>query len=263
MVRRAVAVAVLLAGVASAVLATTPAAATRARGVGRLSVFALANRCFALRSLSGAKGVFINILNRFQTGSYFKTVRCPDGDQGVEVHTLGQSVLEALSSFFPAAKSIAGEPMPAYPSGLQCNARGLTPLGRYLIRRLMANHMSPTLAAKILAMARYRARGRFFGVGLGTDTNGFSSLPGPRPDAARHPLRYPFTSYDGSVTFTRERTGTRTFDLNRDGVAHYGLIADLIADMERTASGRRALPLLFNSAEAYLETWQRALAHGG
>jgi hypothetical protein len=278
------------------------------------------NNAFAGAALEGgAKGVFINILNRFQTGSYFKTARCPGRDQGVQVHTLSQSLLGALAAFFPAAQSISGEPMPTYPSGLQCNSRALTPLGRYLVRRMMAEHMlievdhlsevardqvlamaakaryplisshngtggewspselsrlyrlggfaavtpdiAPKLAAKILTIARYRARGRFFGVGLGTDTNGFSSLPGPRPDAAQHPLSYPFRSYDGSVTFRRERTGTRTFDLNRDGVAHYGLIPDLLADMERTRAGRRALPLLFNSAEAYVETWQRALAH--
>ncbi len=289
-------------------------------GVRGMFVAHWVNNAFAGAALEGGtKGVFINILNRFQTGSYFRTARCPGAGQGAAVHTLSPGLLAALAAFFPAAKSIAGQPMPAYPSGLQCNSRKLTPLGRYLIQRMMANHMlievdhlsesardevlaiaakahyplisshngtggewtpselirlyklggfaavtpdiAPTLAAKILTMAKYRASGGFFGVGLGTDTNGFSSLPGPRPDAGRHPLRYPFKSYDGSVTFTRERTGTRVFDLNRDGVAHYGLIPDLIADMERTSAGRRALPLLFNSAEAYMETWQRAFAH--
>lgn len=110
-------------------------------------------------------------------------------------------------------------------------------------------------------MARYHRGHGLVGVGLGTDTNGFSSLPAPRPGAAASPLRYPLKSYDGSVIFTRERTGTRTYDLNTDGVAQYGLIADLIGDMNRTRSGRRALPFLFDSAQAYLDTWQRAFAH--
>jgi hypothetical protein len=100
-----------------------------------------------------------------------------------------------------------------------------------------------------------------FAVGIGTDTGGFSSLPGPRADAAAHPLRYPFKSYVGAVTFTRERTGTRTFDLNQDGVAHYGLLPDLLADTQQSSGGARALSLLFGSAEAYLETWQRAASH--
>ena len=269
---------------------------------------------------SGTKGTFINVLDRFQTGSYFATGRCPHAGQGAEVTTLSPALLGVLASFFPAARPIANDPVPDYPSGLQCNSRGLTGLGRYLIKQMIANHMlievdhlaerardqvlsiatrahypvvsshngtggtwspselrelykvggfaavtpdtAPKLARKILTMARYdRPRNGFVGVGLGTDTNGFSALPGPRADAAAHSLRYPFKSYDGSVTFGRERTGTRTFDLNNDGVAHYGLIADVIADMESTSAGRRALPLLFNSAQAYVDMWQRAIAH--
>jgi microsomal dipeptidase-like Zn-dependent dipeptidase len=277
------------------------------------------NNAFAGAALEGgAKGIFINILNRFQTGSYFQTTTCPAKGQGVEVHTLDQATLKLLAVFFPAAEALGAHPMPTYPSGLQCNARGLTPLGRYLIRRMMAEHMlievdhlserardevlamaarahyplvsshngtggewsaaelvklykvggyasvtpdiAPKLAGKILRMARYRPG---FGVGIGTDTNGFASQPGPRPDAKQHPLRYPFNAYLGGVRFSRERTGTRTFDLNTDGVAHYGLVADLLADMQRTTTGRRALAVLFESAEAYLETWQRAFNFRG
>jgi microsomal dipeptidase-like Zn-dependent dipeptidase len=267
----------------------------------------------------GDKGIFINLLNRFQTGSYFQTAGCPGQDRGVPVVSLPTSVLVALSKFFPATKKIAAQGMPAYPSGLQCNPRGLTALGRFAIEQMIKAHMlvevdhlsqkardtvlsiaakahyplisshngtggewspaellelyrlggfaavtpteAPELATKILNMAKYRDRSRYFGVGIGTDTGGLSSLPGPRADAVQHPLRYPFKSYDGKVTFTREVTGTRTFDLNTDGVAQYGLMADLLADMQQQPGGRRALALLFRSAEAYLETWQRAFAH--
>ncbi len=71
-------------------------------------------------------------------------------------------------------------------------------------------------------------------------------------------MKYPFNSYDGKVKFSRERTGTRTFDLNQDGVAHYGLFADLIADMRRSPNAGQAMMALFRSAEAYLDTWERA-----
>ena len=267
----------------------------------------------------GDKGIFINLLNRFQTGSYFKTAACPGQDRGVPVVSLPTSVLVALSKFFPATKKIAAQGMPTYPSGLQCNPRGLTALGRFAIEQMIKAHMlievdhlsqkardtvlsiaakahyplisshngtggewspaellelyklggfaavTPTeaseLATKILTMAKYRDRSRYFGVGIGTDTGGLSSLPGPRADAVQDPLRYPFKSYDGKVTFAREVTGTRTFDLNTDGVAQYGLMADLLADMQQQPGGRQALALLFRSAEAYLETWQRAFSH--
>lgn len=277
------------------------------------------NNAFAGAAFEGgAKGVFINIMNRFATGTYFATAPCPGPGQGVVVKTISPSLLKALSAFFPAAKPIANQPMPPYPPTPRCNARGLTALGRYLVARMMADHLlievdhlsesardevlamaararyplisshngtggewtpseldrlyrlggfaaatpdqAPALAQKILALARHDHRG-LVGVGLGSDTGGFASLPGPRADAAAHPLRYPFTSYDGSVRFTRERTGTRGFDLNTDGVAQYGLFADLLADMSSSAQGRRTLALLFNSAQVYDDTWLRAWRH--
>jgi hypothetical protein len=58
----------------------------------------------------------------------------------------------------------------------------------------------------------------------------------------------------------RQRTGTRTFDVNTDGVAHYGLLPDLLANVRRSPGGPRALRLLSRSAEAYLDTWSLALS---
>jgi hypothetical protein len=110
------------------------------------------------------------------------------------------------------------------------------------------------LAAKIDDLRRYG----FAGVGLGTDTGGFASLPAPDPSAA--PLRYPFRSYEGDVRFGRQRTGTRVFDINTDGVAHYGLMPDLLAEVRRSGGGAAAMRTLFSSAKAYLRTWARAEA---
>lgn len=221
----------------------------------------------------GDKGTFISTFQVSQTGQPFSSGACPEEGEGEDG---------------------------------QCNTRGLTDLGRHLVRKLMdahflieADHLSeqtrrdvfelveprhypllsshnntggrwvpsqmkrlaalggyasatlgdaPALAAKIDTIGGYG----FGGVGLGTDTGGFNSLPGPQP------LAYPFTSYDGRVRFGRQRTGTRTFDLSKDGVAHYGLIPDLLAATRGSAGGARALDLLFRSAEAYLRTWQRA-----
>jgi hypothetical protein len=114
------------------------------------------------------------------------------------------------------------------------------------------------LPAKILAFRRYTP-GRLPGVGLATDTGGFAALPGPGPRAKQDPLRYPFRAYGGSVRFERQRTGRRTFDINTDGVAHYGLLPDLLANVERERDGQRAVSLLFHSADAYLRTWRLAI----
>jgi hypothetical protein len=94
--------------------------------------------------------------------------------------------------------------------------------------------------------------------GLGSDINGIHVQSAPRDDAAEHPLVYPFRSYDGRVVFERQITGERVFDLNTDGVAHYGLYPDYLADMQAQPGGEAALEYVFRSAEAYLQAWERA-----
>ena len=68
-----------------------------------------------------------------------------------------------------------------------------------------------------------------FGWGYGADLGGLSEQPG----AGGASITYPFKSLDGRVTFARQRTGKRTFDYTKDGVAHYGLYADWFADLRR------------------------------
>jgi hypothetical protein len=100
------------------------------------------------------------------------------------------------------------------------------------------------LPAKVLAFGRP--------VGLSSDTGGFASLPGP--EGAR--IGYPFRL--DRVRFQRQRTGERTFDLNQDGMAHYGLLPDHLADMAARPQGREALRVLMGGARAYLRTWSKA-----
>ena len=54
--------------------------------------------------------------------------------------------------------------------------------------------------------------------------------------------------------------GRRTFDFNVDGLAHYGLLPDLLQDLKNIGLGAEAFDALFSSAEAYLATWERSLA---
>ena len=99
-----------------------------------------------------------------------------------------------------------------------------------------------------------RDRRFYFGLGYGSDQNGLSSQPEPRdgPDA----VQYPFKSFDGKVTFGRQRSGQREFDLTKDGVAHYGLFPDWWEDIRR-AGGGAAVRDMARGAEAYLQAWER------
>jgi hypothetical protein len=266
----------------------------------------------------GDKGTFINAMEAYQTGHFFRTGPCPEPGQGEEMGPFSLPELEQLASIYPALRPLNALGLPVYPPGKQCNVKGLTDLGEYLIRRLIDAHMlievdhmserarlrvleiaeaeqyplvsshtdtgglwtpsdltrlfalggmasarpaqSPDLAERILELQSHQSTRFYCGVGLGTDTGGFSSLPGPRGDAGDSPLTYPFSSYRGDVEFSRQRSGERVYDLNRDGVAHYGLYADLLADMRQQTGDRAFLPL-FHSAEAYLRMWQRAFRH--
>jgi hypothetical protein len=91
------------------------------------------------------------------------------------------------------------------------------------------------------------------GFGYGADMNGLAEQSQPTSGS---PIAYPFKSYDGRVTFTRETWGQRVFDLNKDGVANYGMYPDWLQELQVLA-GRPILTDMFRGAEAYLEMWER------
>jgi hypothetical protein len=85
--------------------------------------------------------------------------------------------------------------------------------------------------------------------------NGFGAQGPPRNGP--NPVRYPFKSFDGKVTIEQQRSGQRVYDINVDGVAHYGLYPDWVEDLRRQA-GQAIVDDLGRGAEAYLQMWERA-----
>jgi hypothetical protein len=75
-------------------------------------------------------------------------------------------------------------------------------------------------------------------------------------------VEYPFKSRDRRVIFNREVYGERTFDINADGVATYGLWIDWIEALRRDGREDR-LRAMFHSAEDYLQMWEAAWKHQG
>lgn len=137
--------------------------------------------------------------------------------------------------------------------------------------------MDETLQIYEAAMAGREAADRpLFGFGYGTDTNGLSAQSGPRGgDISGKEVVYPFRLFDGApfdtlpgfagvepVTFaqpsSRDADGTvrRTWSEDLDGNAHYGLLSDFIQEI-RLEGQPEHIKHLYNSAEAYLQTWQR------
>lgn len=107
-----------------------------------------------------------------------------------------------------------------------------------------------------------------FAMGYGADTNGLATQSGPR-GADAVPVKYPFTLFQGKdwpsefsrvkpITFDESSVpeGNRHFDLNAEGLAQYGMIADWV-EAVRIEGGEPALRDLYNSAELYLQVWER------
>jgi hypothetical protein len=111
-------------------------------------------------------------------------------------------------------------------------------------------------------------------VAFGSDFNGVAGHVGPRfgSDAcggdttekltqlrAGNKVTYPFT-IDGFGTFDRQTTGQKTYDFNGDGLAHVGLLPDLVADLRAIGLTDEDLMPLFGSAEGFVDVWERGLA---
>jgi microsomal dipeptidase-like Zn-dependent dipeptidase len=124
--------------------------------------------------------------------------------------------------------------------------------------------MGSRLAASVQELVD---KGGYPAEGLAFDLNGFAGGPRPRfgPDSPcsepqANPISYPFTSYDGAITFEQPHLGNRLVDFNTEGMIHVGLLPELVEDVRRDGVTDAALEPLFRSAEAYVRLWERAEA---
>ncbi|MFG2638833.1 hypothetical protein ACGFX8_34695 [Streptomyces sp. NPDC048362] len=124
----------------------------------------------------------------------------------------------------------------------------------YRLGGFIAQHINdaPAFTAQARESAALRQKYHIVGYGIGTDMNGMSEQPGARGKAEE--VQYPFHSPDGSTVLNRQTTGQRTWDINRDGVAHYGLLPDWVEDV-RATGGQDVVNDLMSGAEGYLHTW--------
>ncbi len=108
-------------------------------------------------------------------------------------------------------------------------------------------------------------------VAMGSDFNGIAGHIGPRfgsgacggnpaqrtlQEATKNRLTYPFT-LPGFGTFDRQVSGQRVFDFNTDGLAHIGLLPDMVADLKNVGLNDVQLGRLFGSAQAYVDMWSK------
>lgn len=110
-------------------------------------------------------------------------------------------------------------------------------------------------------------------VAFGTDFNGFAGLPGPRYGREACPggrtadsagqVSYPFTAAASDRSMNRSVVGQKTFDFNVEGLAHVGMLPDLIADFQAMGLRQADLDPLLNSADSYVTMWEKAWRRAG
>jgi microsomal dipeptidase-like Zn-dependent dipeptidase len=83
---------------------------------------------------------------------------------------------------------------------------------------------------------------------IGTDVNGLYPLPGPPPANAR-------ITYGGDLT--RSVMGSKIWDFNTDGMAHYGLLPDYIRSWEAAGMTQAEKEVFFSSAEYFTQMWEK------
>ncbi len=104
------------------------------------------------------------------------------------------------------------------------------------------------------------AYGYTAGLGFGSDIQGVTSQTNGDSGVT---INYPFTSIDGTVTFTQPTTGNRRFDYAQEGVAHYGLFPEWLENLRQVdaQSDDKVMNTFMNSAETYIQMWERAEAN--
>ena len=106
------------------------------------------------------------------------------------------------------------------------------------------------------------------GVAIGTDMNGFA----PQVPFSSQPVTYPLTVASQVKTWksgytppalTAPRLGPRAMNFQRDGAAHYGMLADFMQAVSQKPGSAAAVTGLYRSANDVVVMWEKADARKG
>jgi hypothetical protein len=111
---------------------------------------------------SGSTGVLVNIGNKHMTGRWWRAESCPDGEHDHSPTNLSGDNQEWYEFLRDHVAPLFDGDLPAYPGPI-CNVRGLTPLGEYLINRMIdigmiveTDHLSVKGRARVLDILEAR-----------------------------------------------------------------------------------------------------------
>jgi microsomal dipeptidase-like Zn-dependent dipeptidase len=122
-----------------------------------------------------------------------------------------------------------------------------------------------------------------YGVGMATDLTlipgvaprfgdnacwGYNLAKHPGDERRSHPDRYNLKGQSDPVSYDHNGLkpyllAKRTFDFNKEGLAHYGLIPDMLQDLKNVGMPDEDRALLFRSADDYIKMWERTARLAG
>ena len=113
------------------------------------------------KGIAGGQGELVNAGNRLETGSFMTMQPCPAEDQDAEQMSVPATGSLAQLLNGPGASLLGGNPAPVYGTGPQCNVRGITSLGDYVVEQMIKqhfivqlDHMDSKTATAALAIAQ-------------------------------------------------------------------------------------------------------------
>lgn len=106
------------------------------------------------------------------------------------------------------------------------------------------------------------------GVAIGTDMNGFAPQLSFSIRSVRYPLQVAAEARNWKAGYTppalpAPRLGERALDFQRDGIAHYGMLADFMQAVRDTPRSQDGITGLFRSANDVVVMWEKADARKG
>jgi microsomal dipeptidase-like Zn-dependent dipeptidase len=104
---------------------------------------------------------------------------------------------------------------------------------------------------------------------------GYHTAENPKAERRAHPERYNARGQVNGVVYenrkgqhnvklgtnaplTPDRLGKRVFDVNVDGLAHFGMVPDVLQDLKNLGWPDEDRQAMFASAEGYIEMWEKS-----
>lgn len=94
------------------------------------------DNAFAGGGLFGPSELVLNLFNKIDTGNYYDVEECPEDGLGANMQS-GGVYFEGDNAMAHGLNNAQSLVVPTYGPGPHCNSKGLTPLGVYVVERLM------------------------------------------------------------------------------------------------------------------------------